>query len=72
VVVAQRLDAQMRRPGEVSDRQRGTHPPSLGSPTTGESTLAMGLDPPVVAAVSVEGVGHLTDGHPSAQWKVTC
>ena len=44
--MAQRLDAQMRRPREVADRERGCSDRSIESPPAGGSNRNLPLDPP--------------------------
>src|ERR1700722_17743958 len=50
VIVAQRLDAQVRRTREVADRDPLPHPPSIDPPPAGGSSRPPALDPPVSGA----------------------
>ena len=47
VVVAQRLDAQVRRAGEVADRDARSHGRSIDPPPAGGSSRHLALDSPV-------------------------
>ncbi len=57
VIVAQRLDAQVGGPGEVTDGQGGGHPSSMDPPSRGESRPGTAIDPPAGAAATVDIAG---------------
>ncbi len=57
VVVAQRFHAQVRGAGEVADGHDRLHGPRFKSPPAGESTREHLLDPPALAAATVEPSG---------------
>jgi hypothetical protein len=54
VVVPERLDAQVRDAGEITDREPCCHPAIVNPPLTGQSTEERGLDPPAKGAPRVE------------------
>jgi hypothetical protein len=57
VIVAQRLDAQVGGPGEVTNGQQSGHPPSMVLPPRGQSRPGTAVDPPAGAAARVDLAG---------------
>ncbi len=64
VIVAQRLDAQVGGPGEVTDGQGSGHPSSIGPPPRGESRPGTAIDPPAGAAATVVIAGRTGQPEP--------
>lgn len=61
VVVAKRLDTQVRGPGEVADGQRRGHDAILMSPTTGGSSSRFPLDLPMAGGSKVRVNRHVAE-----------